>query len=224
MKASIDASVSKSVILRKYKDPHLYSSVIKHFLRELPDPLLCSSLVKEWKSVDEITDLMEKRICIKKLLANLPEANRENISFIIGFLSKLEKEKNYNKMTVENIIVVLSPNLLWDSNGIHIPIGSVYKSMLENYDFIFENKDFDYDEIDDFDDFDNEEFDTKIQLKYETSIVNRRSPTARTAIKENRKRYKTRSDSLMLQSMKPTVEDSAEYLNLIKQAKDERSK
>ena len=85
MKASIDAGVNKNTILRKYKDPHLYSSVIKHFLRELPDPLLCSSLVKDWKSVDQTKDELEKQIGIKALLEKVPEANMNN--------SKIRKRK-----------------------------------------------------------------------------------------------------------------------------------
>ena len=218
MKASIDAGVSKSMILRKYKDPHLYSSVIKHFLRELPDPLLCSSLVNDWKSVDRTKNELEKQIGIKALLEKVPEANMDNISFVIGFLAKLEKEKKFNKMTIENIIVVLSPNLLWDSNGIHIPIGSVYKSMLENYEFIFGSSDFDYDEIENFE---TEEIETRIEPTNETFLVKKRSSFARTAIRENRKRYQTRSstEGYKLQSMGSSFEDTTEYLNLINQSK-----
>ena len=221
MKASIDACVSKRTLLKKYKDPHLYSSVIKHFLRELPDPLLCSAFLNDWKTIDQLQDQNEKLMEIKKILERIPSANKNNITFLFGFLEKIEKEKMFNKMTVENIIVVLSPNLLWDSNGVHVPISSVYKAMLENYEFIFENTDFDhYDEIDNF-----EVTAPGLTRKVEQDVcyddITKRSSTARAAIRENRRRYQTRSssDSFMLRS---SHDDNSEYLNLIKQADDQK--
>merc|ERR1719376_754815 len=139
MKASIDAGVSKKVILRKYKDPHLYTSAIKYFLRELPDPLLCSRFAEDWKSVDSIKDELERMKGIKELLEKIPVANKNNITFLFHFLSKLVDEEFYNKMSIENLIVVLSPNLLWNQSGVHIPIDSVYKTMIEHYELIFED-------------------------------------------------------------------------------------
>ena len=105
------------MIKRKY----IYSSVTKHFLRELPDPLLCSFLAKDWKSLDQSKNELENG---GKLLVNpVGEGSRSKqnkISIIIGFLAKLEKENKFNMKTIKKNSI-LSPNLLWDSNGIHIP-------------------------------------------------------------------------------------------------------
>ena len=79
MMASIDAGVSKKVILQKYKDPHLYTSVIKYFLRELPDPLMCSKYEEDWKYVNNIQDDDERMQGIKELIEKLPVANKNNI-------------------------------------------------------------------------------------------------------------------------------------------------
>ena len=141
LKTSIDAGVSKKDILTDFKDPHLYTSVIKHFLRELPDPLLCSRFTEDWISVNSIKDDLEQMKGIKELIERIPVANKNNISFLFCFLSKLVDEEFYNKMSIKNLIVVLSPNLLWDQNGDHIPLGSVYKTMIEHYEMIFEDID-----------------------------------------------------------------------------------
>ena len=95
MKAAIDAGVSNLDILKTYKDPHLYSSIMKHYLRELPDPLFCSSFALDWKSLTSIENEEEKQRAIVEMLEKLPPANKINISFIFGFLSKLEKEKEH---------------------------------------------------------------------------------------------------------------------------------
>lgn len=216
MKASIDAGVSKKVILRKYKDPHLYTSAIKYFLRELPDPLLCSEYAEEWKSVDNIKDELERMKGIKELIEKLPVANQNNITFLFHFLSKLVDEEFYNKMSIENIIVVLSPNLLWDSNGVHIPIDNVYKSMIEHYELILEdpegltvnpfgfitnNASLASQEFEDcFDETDDVvgEMNTGVverQIVTDPVIIEKRNTVQRSAIKENRRQYQDRSFS-----------------------------
>eukprot|EP00092_Neocalanus_flemingeri_P007012 GFUD01007573.1.p1 GENE.GFUD01007573.1~~GFUD01007573.1.p1 ORF type:complete len:702 (-),score=196.53 GFUD01007573.1:82-2139(-) len=224
LKASIDAGVNKNTILSKYKDPHLYSSVIKYFLRELPDPLLCSSLIQDWRSVESMKDELEKKICIKQLLEKVPEANKNNLSFLFGFLSKLVGEERYNKMSIENIIVVMSPNLLWGSNGIHIPIDTVYKSMIENYEFIFESQDYDYDEIDSFN---TDDCATRRENTEDEFDIIKRSYIARSNIRQNRKRYQTRSSSddfiVKGKSMGSSSYESIEKLNLINQLEDEEN-
>ena len=106
MQASIDACVGRTEILRKYKDPHLYSSLIKHYLRQLPDPLLCSHLISDWRSLEIIKNEVDKRNGIKELLEKVPKANKNNIAFLIGFLSKLVTEEKHNKMSIENIILL----------------------------------------------------------------------------------------------------------------------
>ena len=95
--------------------------------------------------------------------------------------------------------------------------------MLENYEFIFGSSDFDYDEIENFE---TEEIETRIEPTNETFLVKKRSSFARTAIRENRKRYQTRSstEGCMFQSMGSSFEDTTEYLNLINQSKAENIK
>ena len=228
MKASIDAGVTKKVILRKYKDPHLYTSAIKYFLRELPDPLLCSKFTEEWKAIDNIKDELERMKRIKELMEKLPEANRNNIAFLFHFLSKLVEEEFYNKMSIENIIVVLSPNLLWDSNGVHIPIDNLYKSMIEHYELILEDPEsltsnpYDFitnnvslaskdseEYIGEIDDVVGE-MNGKVIERQSTSdavIIEKRSTVQRSAIKENRRHYQDRSFSDELSITRKSMEN-----------------
>ena len=216
MKASIDAGISKKTILRKYKDPHLFTSVIKYFLRELPDPLLSSAHAHEWKEVDLIKDDIKRIKAIKELLEKIPKDNKNNIAFLLHFLAKLVEEEFYNKMSIENIIVVLSPNLLWDSNRVHVPIDNVYKCMIEHVELILEHPEGENINTYNFirntssitdiegDDYLSETGDnlselmptvTERNLTIDPISIERRNTVKRSAIKENRRQYQDRSFS-----------------------------
>ena len=84
---------------------------------------------------------MERIREIKLLLGKLPKPNRDNIEYLFQFLEKIVAEEFYNKMSVENLLVVFSPNLLWNASGHHIPIDAVQKSMIVRHSWIFDSND-----------------------------------------------------------------------------------
>ena len=84
---------------------------------------------------------MERIREIKLLLGKLPKPNRDNIEYLFHFLEKIVADEFYNKMSVENLLVVFSPNLLWNSSGHHIPIDAVQKSMIVRHSWIFDSND-----------------------------------------------------------------------------------
>jgi len=47
------------------------------------------------------------------VLHKLPPANLENLRFLIKFLAVLTKNQDVNKMTPQNIAIVIAPNLIW---------------------------------------------------------------------------------------------------------------
>ena len=108
------------------------------FFRELPDPLFCSEYANEWKRINKVEDELERIREIKHLLGKLPKPNRDNIEYLFQFLEKIVAEEFYNKMSVENLLVVFSPNLLWNCSGQHVPIDAVQKSMIVRHAWIFD--------------------------------------------------------------------------------------
>ena len=98
-------------------NPHIFTAVIKAYLRELKDPLLCSQFANLWVEANKIKDRSEQVEYIKQLLAKLPEANRTNIGYLFQFLSKLVEEKDHNLMTTDNLVIVVGPNLLWSKDA-----------------------------------------------------------------------------------------------------------
>lgn len=48
-----------------------------------------------------------------EVLHKLPSANLENLRFLIKFLAVLTKNSDINKMSPQNIAIVIAPNLIW---------------------------------------------------------------------------------------------------------------
>jgi len=49
-----------------------------------------------------------------EVLHKLPSVNLENLRFLIKFLAVLTKNHDINKMTPQNIAIVIAPNLIWN--------------------------------------------------------------------------------------------------------------
>ena len=74
----------------------------------------------------------------------LPKANQDNIGFLFNFLSKVVDEKDYNKMTPVNIVIIFGPNLLWETTIVTnldntVNIHHVLVTMIEEAKQLFPN-------------------------------------------------------------------------------------
>jgi hypothetical protein len=50
---------------------------------------------------------------LKQVVDKLPEVNFDNLRYLIKFLSALSRNQEVNKMTSQNIAIVIAPNLIW---------------------------------------------------------------------------------------------------------------
>ncbi|KAJ8965658.1 hypothetical protein NQ314_003975 [Rhamnusium bicolor] len=110
LKASIDSGCL-SFLIPEYRDAHVLASILKLYLRELPEPLLTFHLYKEWIEAMQIPENYRLEV-VKTIIDKLPQENKDNLSYLFQFLSKLTQYPE-NKMSSSNIAIVLSPNLLW---------------------------------------------------------------------------------------------------------------
>ncbi|XP_062381651.1 SH3 domain-binding protein 1 isoform X2 [Sardina pilchardus] len=94
-------------------DPHAVAGALKCYLRELPEPLMTFELYQEWFDAAEEKELPDKLEKFKNVLKQLPEANYNNLRYLVQFLHCLSEYQTLNKMTPSNIAIVLGPNLLW---------------------------------------------------------------------------------------------------------------
>lgn len=116
LKSAIDASFVTPPIPHEYQDVHVIASVLKAYLRSLPEPLLTFGHYNEFLEVSQITNDQQRKAAILNIINQLPEGNYNNLKYLMKFLTKLGEKNQQNKMSTQNIAIVMSPNLLWPQN------------------------------------------------------------------------------------------------------------
>ncbi|KHN79438.1 Rho GTPase-activating protein 44 [Toxocara canis] len=149
MKAAFDAHQicgATNELSEYVSDPHSICSVLKCYLRELPEPLMTHELHSEWVHVARM-DPESRREAIYKLLPHLPEANRLNLAYLIRFLQLMLEYEDQTMMSVGNLSIVFGPNLIDGGTGSESEnmLGSkLVETLLLNADYFFPNDVFNF--------------------------------------------------------------------------------
>ncbi|KAH8248112.1 hypothetical protein KR038_001511, partial [Drosophila bunnanda] len=137
MKHALEAQHVKTPLPLDYQDPHVIGSILKLYLRELPEPLLTYGLYKDFIRIAERHNESERKTEIKAILAKLPKENYANLRYLTRFLALVQQRSVHNKMSSQNLAIVMSPNMLWpridkSSNAPADYIGQVNSSSAAN--------------------------------------------------------------------------------------------
>lgn len=125
------------VDLTNVNDPHVVASLLKQWLRELPEPLLTFGLYDSFILVAEnkgtfssilficinstthpgficvsAASTEEKVAKLVNLVKSLPEANQVVLKYLLAFLNRVSRLSEINKMTLQNLGTCFGPNLL----------------------------------------------------------------------------------------------------------------
>ncbi|CAK9818984.1 Rho GTPase-activating protein 6 [Anthophora plagiata] len=103
--------------------PHDVAALLKEFLRDLPDPLLCRDLYQAFVHTQKIRNRRLQQEALQHLIQLLPTPNRETLWALLNFLSVVaansEDQKTKtgewisgNKMDTTNLATVFAPNIL----------------------------------------------------------------------------------------------------------------
>ncbi|KAF9576803.1 hypothetical protein EC968_003310 [Mortierella alpina] len=104
-------------------DPNDIATLLKLYLRELPNPLLPPALLEQFQSLLST----DKHIChtLRGILIRLPRPSYVVLSYLCHHLSKIASHSDRTKMTISNLGVVFAPTL---------SIGSVlFKALLGGF-------------------------------------------------------------------------------------------
>lgn len=137
-----------SVDLSKFTkaDIHTIASLLKYYLRELPEPLFIFRFYSTFLRVAKNSDDVAKIRNIKMLINGLPAENKATVFLLIGFLANVAKHEEINKMSSSNLALIFAPNLFRSeqtpvnaalqimSDGSYIT--TVVRQMLEEYEFM----------------------------------------------------------------------------------------
>uniref|UniRef100_A0A1D5QD81 Family with sequence similarity 13 member A n=1 Tax=Macaca mulatta TaxID=9544 RepID=A0A1D5QD81_MACMU len=132
-----------SVELGKDGDVCSAASLLKLFLRELPDSLITSALQPRFIQLfqDGRKDVQESSL--RDLIKELPDTHYCLLKYLCQFLTKVAKHHVQNRMNVHNLATVFGPNCF------HVPPGlegmkeqdlcnKIMATILENYNTLFE--------------------------------------------------------------------------------------
>lgn len=90
---------------------HDAASLLKLFIRELPQPLLSVEYLKAFQAVQNLPTKKQQLQALNLLVILLPDANRDTLKALLEFLQRVIDSKEKNKMTAMNVAMVMAPNL-----------------------------------------------------------------------------------------------------------------
>jgi len=92
-------------------EPAVVASLLKLFLRELPDPVLTHRLGSRAEEVAKMKGFQERREGMRSLLRELPECNLMLVQWVFVHMGHVIAKEKINKMTLQNVSIVLSPTM-----------------------------------------------------------------------------------------------------------------
>ncbi|XP_067615422.1 rho GTPase-activating protein 92B [Eurosta solidaginis] len=152
MKHALEAQYVKTPLPVEYQDPHVIGSILKLYLRELPEPILTYKYYKDFIYAAECGSEEERKLAIKATLAKLPASNYANLRYLTRFLWLVTQNVEQNKMSSQNVAIVMSPNMLWprmDKSNPADYLGQVNSSsavnvivelLISQWDYFFEGE------------------------------------------------------------------------------------
>eukprot|EP00049_Salpingoeca_infusionum_P011042 m.190525 g.190525 ORF g.190525 m.190525 type:complete len:962 (-) comp14820_c0_seq2:1112-3997(-) len=91
------------------------TSVLKYFLRSMPDGLLTSALYEAFLEIDDISESAEQLLLLRLLISMLPHQNRKllySLMQLMGEIAAVASEPDSSQMTSRNLALVLAPSIL----------------------------------------------------------------------------------------------------------------
>ncbi|XP_067839897.1 rho GTPase-activating protein 18 isoform X2 [Heptranchias perlo] len=86
-------------------------SILKLFVRELPHPLVTVEYLNAFQAVQNLSSRKLQLQALNLLVLLLPNQNRDTLKALLEFLQRLIDNRESNKMTLNNVSVVMAPNL-----------------------------------------------------------------------------------------------------------------
>ncbi|CAI5454574.1 unnamed protein product [Caenorhabditis angaria] len=137
IKAAFDAGQFDQEERYYFNDPFSVCSVLKSYLRELPDPLLTNALQSEWVAAVKL-DGEQRLQAFERLIKALPQSHRDNLIYLMHFLSDLEQYKDVTSMNASNLAIVMGPNIMGIELNGHNTVGTVIvESFINNAQRLF---------------------------------------------------------------------------------------
>ncbi|XP_026742850.1 rho GTPase-activating protein 23-like isoform X2 [Trichoplusia ni] len=128
----------------RWADVHVASSLLKAYLRRLPDPLLTADLYPAFIAADRSPERARE---LRRLVRALPDAHYETLKYLIQHLRRVVAHSAYNKMEARNLAIVFGPTLVRAASDDMLAMVNdmssqcrIIESFLTHYDWYFEEE------------------------------------------------------------------------------------
>uniref|UniRef100_A0A672KJ96 Family with sequence similarity 13 member A n=1 Tax=Sinocyclocheilus grahami TaxID=75366 RepID=A0A672KJ96_SINGR len=127
----------EEVDLHQDADACAVASLLKRFLRDLPEGLIHPSIHSP------LIQLYQGESDVRELLLQLPDIHYSLLHYLCHFLSQVEQEHTHNRMTATNLATVFGPNVFHVSSGFdgireQNICNNIMAKLIQNYSAIFE--------------------------------------------------------------------------------------
>lgn len=129
----------------RWEDVNVVSSLLKLFIRSLPDALLPSNFYNHFIEADKKIGLARLRE-LKDLLRSLPRNSYETMKHLIRHLSRVSKNCHINLMEPKNLAIIFGPSIIRTPNEtLEIAVKDmkhqcrIVELLLTQYDYFFED-------------------------------------------------------------------------------------
>ncbi|XP_078659726.1 protein FAM13A-like isoform X4 [Branchiostoma floridae x Branchiostoma belcheri] len=205
MKTSFDKT--GDACLEEFGDVFSVASLLKQYLRELPDAVIPESLHSQFVAVQEdfLNDPVECRRQLRLLIDKLPSEHYSLLKYLIQFLVKVSSQQDTNKMGSMQLAIVFGPNLFKCPDGVAgLREQGITNQIVKRF-------------IDDYDELLLEEGETSpysskcIQVKERKTPPPRPNPTYKEALKRKAEEEEASRNGQGASEDQPKVYNSAKY-------------
>ncbi|XP_045491359.1 rho GTPase-activating protein 23 isoform X4 [Colias croceus] len=129
----------------RWADVHVASSLLKAYLRRLPDPLLTAELYPAFIEADRSA---ERAQALRRLVRALPGAHYATLHYLVRHLRRVAAHAPANKMEPRNLAIVFGPTLVRAASDDMLAMVNdmssqcrIIESFLTHYSWYFEEED-----------------------------------------------------------------------------------
>ncbi|KDQ26832.1 hypothetical protein PLEOSDRAFT_1113232 [Pleurotus ostreatus PC15] len=111
------------------------TSVLKMWLRELPDPLLTLQLHQGFIDAAKIENDRLRHIRLHERVNDLPDPNYATLKYFLGHLHRITQHADENLMTIQNLAIVFGPTLfgqVMPANGANGQMNGMGDTLYQN--------------------------------------------------------------------------------------------
>lgn len=116
------------------------ASVLKLWLRELPDPLMTYELHNGFLEAARNENDRLRHIRLHERVNDLPDPNYATLKYLMGHLNKIAQYEEINNMSISNLSIVFGPTLFGQQRGVQIDAAlqnKAVETILKHYSDIF---------------------------------------------------------------------------------------